>query len=478
MNHKRRRAARLIAGVALLVSVAILLTGCWLFNKDPIASFTASTLAGEAPLTVNFSAILSSDSDGVITKYEWDFGDGSSGTGSSVSHTYTAAGTYTVVLRVTDNDGATATAQKTIIVTAPASSGGGGPGPTASFTATPITGEAPLTVTFNASASTYAGHAITYYSWDFGDGTTGTGITTTHTYAPATTTTYHVVLRIIASDNTEATATKDITVIVNTSPTPSSGPTASFTVTPDSAQIGPHEFQFDPSASDAAAGRELTTYVWSFGDQSSQTETTDNTVSHTYFTSQSSQNFTVTLTVIDDHGATDSYSRTVTVKNLQPIAGFEMSTDGVNWGVDDIEIHNAQTASQTIHFRSEAPTGDLWDQDRTVDDADLPNDSTSVKPDNFETGTYDSGDQNLSYDPEGNGSNGGFSWGIVTYVWNFGDGTTETISANADGSCPAFTHDYTLAADEQQHTFTVTLEVIDNQGGRGTLTRTVKLYKS
>ena len=204
MNHKRRRAARLIAGVALLVSVAILLTGCWLFNKDPIASFTASTLAGEAPLTVNFSAILSSDSDGVITKYEWDFGDGSSGTGSSVSHTYTAAGTYTVVLRVTDNDGATATAQKTIIVTAPASSGGGGPGPTASFTATPITGEAPLTVTFNASASTYAGHAITYYSWDFGDGTTGTGITTTHTYAPATTTTYHVVLRIIASDNTEA----------------------------------------------------------------------------------------------------------------------------------------------------------------------------------------------------------------------------------------------------------------------------------
>ena len=464
MNHKRRRAARLIAGVALLVSVAILLTGCWLFNKDPIASFTASTLAGEAPLTVNFSAILSSDSDGVITKYEWDFGDGSSGTGSSVSHTYTAAGTYTVVLRVTDNDGATATAQKTIIVTASASSGGGGPGPTASFTATPITGEAPLTVTFNASASTYAGHAITYYSWDFGDGTTGTGITTTHTYAPATTTTYHVVLRIIASDNTEATATKDITVIVNTSPTPSSAPTASFTVTPDSAQIGPHEFQFDPSASDAAAGRELTTYVWSFGDQSSQTETSDNTVSHTYFTSQSSQNFTVTLTVIDDHGATDSYSRTVTVKNLQPIAGFEMSTDGSTWGVDDIEV---QATAQTVYFRSQTPSGTYWDGNN------LPNDSTSNEPTNF-----DSGDKNLSYDPEGNGTNGTYTWGIVTYVWNFGDGTTETISASADGACPAFFHNYTLAADEQQHTFTVTLEVIDNQGGRGTLTRTVKLYKS
>lgn len=476
LDH-RKRAMRVIFGLTLLVLLAILLTGCWLFNKVPIASFTASTLAGEAPLTVNFSAILSYDSDGVITKYEWDFGDGSSGTGASVSHTYTAAGSYTVVLRVTDNDGGTATAQKTITVTAP-SGGGGGTGPTASFTATPLTGEAPLTVTFNASASTYAGHAITYYSWDFGDGTTGTGITTTHTYAPATTTTYHVVLRIIASDNTEGTAAKDITVIVSTSPTPGSAPTASFTVTPDSPQIGPHTFRFDPSASDAAAGRELTTYVWSFGDQSSQTETTDKTVEHTFHTAQSSQDFTVTLTVIDDQGSTDSYSRTVTVKNLQPVAGFEMSTDGANWGVDDIEIYDAQTASHTIHFRSIAPTGDFWDQLRTAEDVDLPNGSTSVKPDNFETGSYTSGDQNLSYDPEGNGTHGVGTWGIISYVWNFGDGTAQSIAAELDGSCAAFTHDYQLGAYESQKTFTVTLEVIDNQGARGTLTRTIKLYKS
>ena len=481
--QNKARMLRVFIGLAVIASVLVLVTGCWPFNEAPTASFTASALSGEAPLTVNFSAILSTDSDGIIKTYEWDFGDGGSGSGKSVSHTYSAAGTFTVVLRVTDDNGAQATAQKTITVTA-ASGGGttGGTGPTASFTATPLTGASPLTVTFNASASAYAGHAITYYSWDFGDGVTGTGITTSHTYSPSTTTTYHVVLRIIASDNTEDTATKDITVTVSTPTTPSSGPTASFDITPDSEQIGPHDFDFDPSDSDAASGHSITTYVWSFGDQSSQTNTTDATVTHSFYTSQASQSFTVTLTVIDDAGKTDSYSRTVTVKNLQPVAGFEMSTDNATWVVDDIEIHNAQTAGQTVYFRSVKPTGDLWDQARGTDDSDLPNDSTSVKPDNFETTSAtpprESGDRNLSYDPEGNGSNNGSSWGIVSYIWHYGDGTTETKAAAADGSCAAFDHEYSLSAAEDQKTFTVELEVIDNQGARDTLTRTITLYKN
>jgi len=472
-----------VIGLTVVASLLVLVTGCWPFNTAPTASFTSSAVSGEAPLTVNFSAILSTDSDGIIKTYEWDFGDGGSGSGKSVSHTYATAGTFTVVLRVTDDDGAQATAQKVITVSAPAGGGTtGGTGPTASFTATPLSGASPLTVTFNASASAYAGHAITYYSWNFGDGVTGTGITTSHTYSPSTTTTYHVVLRIIASDNTEDTATKDITVTAST-PTPgTNNPTASFTVNPDSEQIGPHKFTFDPTASSAVSGQSLTTYVWNFGDQSSQTKTTDDKVTHFFYTAQASQSFTVTLTVIDDAGKTDSYSRTVKVKNLQPVAGFEMSEDGgTTWVVEDIEIHGAQTASRTIKFRSVKPTGDLWDQNRAVDDADLPNDSTAVKPTNFETASAnpsrESGDRNLSYDPEGNGSNAGSSWGIVSYVWDFGDGTTETKAAAADGSCAAFEHAYTLASNEDQKTFTVELEVIDNQGARNTLTRTITLYK-
>jgi PKD repeat protein len=434
--------------------------------------------------------MLSSDSDGIIKTYEWDFGDGSSGTGESASHTFTTAGTFPVVLRVTDDDGAQDTAQKMVTVLPGEEPGGGGTGPTATFTATPLVGAAPLTVTFNASASSYEGHAITYYSWDFGDGVTGTGITTIHTYSPATTTTYHVVLRIIAADNTEGTATKDITATTSTPTPPSTAPTASFTAAPTT-ETAPANIAFNPDASTAAAGRTLITYVWSFGDGSSQTEVTDAVVNHTYTTPQSSKNFTITLTVIDDGSpsSTDSYSRTVTVENRKPIAGFEWSDDNkVTWHVDDIELRNCQTAPQTIWFKSVDPN---WNN--LIDPDNRPNES-SKKPTNFETGNYTSSDRNLSYDPEGQwiASDG---WGLINYRWDMGDGVVFVGVANLDDGDPN-THNsggfvappavgpewpwvYQLTGTEDSKTFEVTLQVMDEQGQwSAVLTRKIKLVKS
>ncbi|HHR85890.1 MAG TPA: PKD domain-containing protein, partial [Candidatus Acetothermia bacterium] len=79
---------RVVIGLAVVASILVLVTGCWPFNTAPTASFTASASSGVAPLTVNFSAILSRDPDGIIVTYEWDFGDGGSGSGKSASHTY------------------------------------------------------------------------------------------------------------------------------------------------------------------------------------------------------------------------------------------------------------------------------------------------------------------------------------------------------------------------------------------------------
>ena|GEM_PF-280925 len=90
-------------------------------NVPPTAVAGASPTSGTVPLTVNFSSAGSSDIDGTIVSYNWDFGDGTTSTLANPSHTYTAAGDYTARLTVTDNGGATATATVSIRVTAPPS---------------------------------------------------------------------------------------------------------------------------------------------------------------------------------------------------------------------------------------------------------------------------------------------------------------------------------------------------------------------
>jgi PKD repeat protein len=79
-------------------------------NVAPTARFTMSG----SGLTADFDGSGSSDSDGSVTGYTWDFGDGATGSGVTASHTYTAAGTYTVRLTVTDDAGATGTAQQSV----------------------------------------------------------------------------------------------------------------------------------------------------------------------------------------------------------------------------------------------------------------------------------------------------------------------------------------------------------------------------
>jgi len=88
-------------------------------NSAPTASFTYDC----TDLECQFDASDSSDSDGNITSYDWEFGDGTTGSGEVVNHTYSADGTYTVNLTVTDDDDATDTDSQDVSVS---SSGGGG----------------------------------------------------------------------------------------------------------------------------------------------------------------------------------------------------------------------------------------------------------------------------------------------------------------------------------------------------------------
>ena len=78
----------------------------------PKASFTSSAQG----LTASFDGSGSSDSDGVLTTYDWDFGDGRGGGGETPQHEYTVAGTYSVILTVTDDSGASSSSTRQVTV--------------------------------------------------------------------------------------------------------------------------------------------------------------------------------------------------------------------------------------------------------------------------------------------------------------------------------------------------------------------------
>jgi len=86
-------------------------------NQLPSAINTADTTSGVNPLTVNFDGSNSTDPDGNITSYNWDFGDGNTANTVSAANTYTVAGNYSAILTVTDNDGGTDSSTLSVTVT-------------------------------------------------------------------------------------------------------------------------------------------------------------------------------------------------------------------------------------------------------------------------------------------------------------------------------------------------------------------------
>jgi len=135
------------------------------------------------------------------TTYAWDFGDGTTGSGTSVTHRYTRGGTFAVTLRVTSEAGLTATTarQITVSTTLPAGS--------ANFVFSPTDPHTGDSVFFNASSSTVTNGT---YSWDFGDGTRGSGVNPVHSYGQART--YTVSLTVQNQLGQVATTSKTVTV--------------------------------------------------------------------------------------------------------------------------------------------------------------------------------------------------------------------------------------------------------------------------
>ena len=282
-------------------------------NIPPVPVIKANVTAGEAPLTVDFDSSASYDfGGGIIVDHAWDFGDGDTANGSNTTHTYINGGNYTVWLVVTDDSGAASSAQTIITVSMPE---GANVAPTAAVNAAPTTGEAPLAVNFDASASSDSDGAITLYSWDFGDGNSGSGQTSSHTYLSAGT--YTATITVTDDDGAIDSAQRIITV---TDPAPDNeAPTAIISANPQSGNA-PLTVNFSGAGSTDSDGS-IISFGWDFGDGDTGSGAA---ASHQFITGGT---YTVLLTVTDDGGLSHQQQVIIAVNNAPTAVSTSITTN-------------------------------------------------------------------------------------------------------------------------------------------------------
>ena len=159
----------------------------------PVANFVGTPTSGGAPLTVTFT----DSSTNTPTSWLWVFGDGVTSTLQNPTHTYVSAGTYTVSLTATNAAGSNSITRTSYITVSSVI-------PVANFVGTPLSGAAPLTVTFTDNST----NTPTSWSWSFGDGSSvnATQRNPVHTYAIAGTYTVSLTATNAAGSNTKTVA--------------------------------------------------------------------------------------------------------------------------------------------------------------------------------------------------------------------------------------------------------------------------------
>lgn len=267
----------------ILPLLLCLACGLSVFGQAPVANFTASSVQGCAPFSVNFN----NTSTGAST-YQWIFGNGNFSTIANPQNVYVAAGTYTVSLVAIAANGQRDTLTRTAYITA-------APGPTPSFTINQTTGCANQT-SFQITNSTVG--AVSYF-WDFDDGTSALTANPTKLYSlPGT---YHLSLLATNANGCQSVYNLPQPVVIH--PVPSANFTASATTACSPSQ----SFTFTPSVTNAAS------YLWTFGDG-----TTSTAVSPTK-TYSSPGTYSVQLTITNSFGCSENLLRQNYITVLTPV---------------------------------------------------------------------------------------------------------------------------------------------------------------
>ncbi len=277
------------------------------FAAKPVARFTISPTAGTAPLDISLDASASSDLDGTaITQYSWAISGPDFARNEQLSDPVIPsvvlpnAGTYTVTLVVRSGGEVSDVASRDVVVDAAPTN----KKPTATFTATPTEGEAPLAVSFTSTITD--GDGVSTISWDFGDGEVSALENPTHTYTQAGT--YEAKLTVTDSGDTAPNI--DTVVVTHTitvqAPTPAPAPDFKAEAEPGNPQTVHFTYT-------GTGGKAPLKYTWLFGDGGGSA---DKNPTHTYVTAG---DYVVTIEVIDGNQNQAKLSRNITVlPNNQP----------------------------------------------------------------------------------------------------------------------------------------------------------------
>ena len=260
----------------------------------PIVNFSIAPAGGDLPLTVHFA----NRTTGMVDSWAWNFGDGNTSTEKSPSHVYTQAGNYTVTLSATNQGGTGTKSSATPVgVTLPAP-------PLANFSVTPAAGTAPLIVRFvNLSKG-----KVDSWSWDFGDGTTGTEKSPTHVYSQLGD--HTVTLRATNPGGTSAkTSVTPISVRAPPAPVANFGIAAVKGYAPLSVRFV-----------NTTSGK-VDSWAWDFGDGTSSTEKTP---THLF---AAPGTYSVKLTATNLGGSSVKIAAAPIVASMPPlpVANFNMS---------------------------------------------------------------------------------------------------------------------------------------------------------
>lgn len=413
------------------------------FNR-PNVVFSASPTSGCTPLNVNFGD-QSTPGDGTITSINWDFGDGIGATGQTASHVYDKGGSIVATSIVTNSFGCSSSGSQVLQIN---------PTPQVSFTSNNRGGcRTPATVNFinTTTLNTVGAPPPVSYLWDFGDGTTSTSQHPSHDYTA--TGNYTVRLTATTADGcTQSITASNYIVIANAE--------ADFTI-----------------AQSACSGTNLTfknttvpapvSAVWTFSDG-----TTQNTIDAVK--SFAPGTYSVSMRSVTADGCEAVVNRTFTI-NAPPTVNFTMSPSiacstpvnvqfttsgtGANawaWTFGDGTTAAVQnplhtfTAEGTYNVKVVA-TSAAGCKDSAINSFTIRRPTVTITGPNrgcipFTT-TF--------------GTNIVSSDTVVSYAWDFGDGTT--------GTGPTPTHEYTA-----QGTYNVTLTITTQTGCTQTATYQVR----